>query len=91
MRELLVEQNLHWTQLPKAYAYRQAFSKLVSYLPLKQVVTISGIRRCGKSTLAKMAIKHLIDEGLNPANILFVNLEQPLFLEYRHDPRSLSD
>lgn len=89
MKELLVEQNPHWAQSPKAYAYREAFSKLVSYLPLKQVVTITGIRRCGKSTLAKMVIKHLIDEGMNPANILFVNLEQPVFLEYRHDPSYL--
>jgi predicted AAA+ superfamily ATPase len=89
MKELLVEQNPHWSNPPKSYAYREAFSKLVSYLPLKQVITITGIRRCGKSTLAKMAIKHLIDEGMNPLNILFVNLEQPLFLEYRHDPSYL--
>ncbi|AEG31323.1 ATP-binding protein [Thiomicrospira cyclica] len=89
MKELLVEQNPHWSNPPKTYAYREAFSKLVSYLPLKQVITITGIRRCGKSTLAKMAIKHLIDEGMNPTNILFVNLEQPLFLEYRHDPSYL--
>lgn len=89
MKELLVEQNPHWANAPKNYAYRQSFSKLIGYLPLKQVITITGIRRCGKSTLAKMAIKHLIDEGMNPANILFVNLEQPLFLEYRHNPSYL--
>lgn len=90
MDNLLVEQNPHWLGKVKTYAKRTAFAQLVSYLPLKQVITITGIRRCGKSTLAKMAIKHLIDEGVSPKNILFVNLEQPLFLEHRHDPNYLT-
>lgn len=89
MKEVLIEQNPHWTKSPKTYVYRQALDKLVSYLPLKQIITITGIRRCGKSTLAKMAINHLIEQGMNPANILFVNLEQPIFLEYRHQPQYL--
>ena len=32
-----------------------------------------------------MAINHLVEEGTNPLNILFLNLEQPYFLEYRND------
>lgn len=90
MDNLLLEQNPHWLGKVKTYAFRTAFEKLVSYLPLKQIITITGIRRCGKSTLAKMAIKYLIDQGTNPKNILFVNLEQPLFLEHRQDPNYLN-
>ena len=52
-------------------------------------VVITGIRRCGKSTLAKLAVNHLIDTGVDPKNILYVNLEQPSFLEVRHDPSYL--
>ncbi|MDY0136091.1 MAG: ATP-binding protein [Thiomicrospira sp.] len=89
MKEVLIEQNPHWTQPPKTYAHREALAKLVSYLPLKHIITIIGIRRCGKSTLAKMAINHLIEQGTAPTNILFVNLEQPIFLEYRHQPQYL--
>lgn len=89
MRNLLIEQNPHWSHPAPHFAHREAFAKLVSYLPLRQIITITGIRRCGKSTLAKMAIKHLIDEGLPAKNILFVNLEQPMFLEHRHDPSYL--
>ncbi|AHF01372.1 ATPase [Thiomicrospira aerophila AL3] len=89
MKEVLIEQNPHWTQPPKTYAHREALAKLVSYLPLKHIITITGIRRCGKSTLAKMAINHLIEQGTAPTNILFVNLEQPIFLEYRHQPQYL--
>jgi hypothetical protein len=64
--------------------------KLISYLPLKQIITITGIRRCGKSTLAKDAINHIIASGVAPHNILLVNLEHPYFLEFRHDPNYLS-
>lgn len=89
MKDLIVEQNPHWIKTPESYIKRESFQKLVTFLPLRQVITITGIRRCGKSTLAKMAIRHLIDNEVAPGNILFINLEQPLFLEYRKDPNYL--
>ncbi|MDX1347448.1 MAG: AAA family ATPase [Thiomicrorhabdus chilensis] len=44
---------------------------------LRQIIIISGVPRCGKYTLAKMAIKHLIDEGVPSENILFLNFQHP--------------
>lgn len=85
IKKILQEQNLHWTHTSNVYAKRQQFETLIRYLPLKQIITITGIRRCGKSTLAKTAINHLIENQTDPKNILFVNLEQPYFLEFRHD------
>lgn len=85
IKKILQEQNPHWNGVLPTYAKREKFATLVRYLPLKHIITITGIRRCGKSTLAKTAIHHLIETGVNPKNILFVNLEQPFFLEYRHD------
>jgi uncharacterized protein len=85
IKKILQEQNPHWNGVLPTYAKREKFTTLVRYLPLKHIITITGIRRCGKSTLAKTAINHLIESGVNPKNILFVNLEQPFFLEYRHD------
>lgn len=85
IKKILQEQNLHWNGTLPTYAKREKFATLVRYLPLKHIITITGIRRCGKSTLAKTAIHHLIESGVNPKNILFINLEQPFFLEYRHD------
>ena len=90
MKNILIEQNSHWNGMKSETVKRQKLSELIDYLPLKQVITISGIRRCGKSTLAKQAIAHLIDSGVNPYNILFINLEQPYFLEYRHDANYLN-
>lgn len=85
VKKILQEQNLHWSGTLKDYAKRKQLQTLIRYLPLKQIITITGIRRCGKSTLAKTAINHLIQNGTNPKNILFVNLEHPYFLEFHHD------
>ncbi len=89
IKNILQEQNPHWNGVFKSYAKRTQEKTLMRYLPLKHVITITGIRRCGKSTLAKTAINHLGEQGVNPHNILFVNLEQPYFLEYHHDANFL--
>jgi len=89
MKKLLIEQNIHWDGKRYNSVKREALEKLISFLPLRQIITITGIRRCGKSTLAKQAINYLIDSGVEAKNILFVNLENPLFLEYRDNPSYL--
>jgi predicted AAA+ superfamily ATPase len=89
MKEILIEQNRHWDNYEYKSIKREKLDKLISYLPLKQIITITGIRRCGKSTLAKQAINYLIKNGVNAKNILFVNLENPYFLEFRDSPTFL--
>jgi predicted AAA+ superfamily ATPase len=90
MKNILIEQNHHWSGQKQNYVKRTQLDKLIQYLPLKQIITITGIRRCGKSTLAKQAIEYLIEDGVSANNILFVNLEQPYFLEYKHNPSYLN-
>lgn len=89
MQNILIEQNPHWQGKVYESTKRDALEKLISYLPLRQIITITGIRRCGKSTLAKQAISHLISSGVTSQNILFINLENPNFLEHRSDPSYL--
>lgn len=90
MRNILIEQNSHWNGIEQDFIVREKLADLILYLSTRQIITISGIRRCGKSTLAKQAIAHLVESGINPYNILFVNLEQPFFLEYQHDANYLN-
>ena len=85
IKKILQEQNSHWNGVLQSFTKREKLDTLIRYLPLKQIITITGIRRCGKSTLAKTAISHLVQNGVDAKNILFVNLEQPYFLEFRHD------
>ncbi|MBF0449427.1 MAG: ATP-binding protein [Candidatus Magnetomorum sp.] len=45
-----------------------------------EIVILKGVRRCGKSTILINLIKELIRKGTHPKNILFVNLEDPRFI-----------
>lgn len=90
MREILIEQNKHWDDQKYLSIKRDVLDKFISYIPLKQIITITGIRRCGKSTLAKQAINYLIESGVPKENIFFINLENPYFLEYKHDAKFLN-
>lgn len=90
MKKIIIELNPHWNGEQQAFIKRKKLAQLIEYLPLRQIITISGIRRCGKSTLAKQALNYLVEQGTNPRNILFVNLEQPWFLEYRHNASYLN-
>ena len=74
----LYEQNLHWQN--KAYVAgteRALLSRLMALMDVDHVLAISGIRRCGKSFLMKQMIDRLMETGVEPQNILFVNLELP--------------
>ena len=56
-----------------------------------ETVAICGPRRAGKSTLMRQLARGLIDGGVPAANLLFVNFEEPVFLQHRPDARLLDD
>ncbi len=85
LKNNLIQQNPHWQGELATFVKRDELDKLVSYLPLRQIITITGVRRCGKSSLAKQAVNYLIEIGVSANNIIFMNLEQPYFLEQRHN------
>jgi len=57
-------------------------TKISSYLGYDEVVVIKGIRRSGKSTLMINQIKKLLQDNIDIKNILFVNLEDPRFINH---------
>ncbi len=88
---ILIDQNPHWHKhQPIIAVVRQQFVKLLQYLSLPHIIAITGVRRCGKSTLLKQLIDYLIVvEHISPDNIMFLNLEQPFLLPYADDIRHL--
>lgn len=60
---------------------RKLIDQLLSYQNSALVKVITGQRRCGKSYLLRMMIKHLITEaGIDRKNILYLNMEMPELL-----------
>lgn len=85
--ELIVDQNPHWDgTLYEEGVCREVLIKVKDYLVLPHIIALVGVRRAGKSTIARQAINFLIrEQKVAPRNILFLNLENPQFSRYRSD------
>lgn len=63
--------------------------KLIAFQDTEPVKVITGIRRCGKSSLMKLMIEHLRETGISDEQIIFMNFES---MEYRSmDVKQLYD
>lgn len=54
-------------------------NKLLAFKDTEPVKIITGIRRCGKSSLLKLMIKHLQEQGIEDKQILAMNFESMAF------------
>jgi uncharacterized protein len=70
----------YWDKpLPEFVARETYQAKINNYLSSGEVIVLKGIRRSGKSTLMINHIRHLIVNGVDIKEILFVNFEDPRF------------
>ncbi len=59
---------------------RKLFEEIVKYIDLKEILVIHGARQVGKTTLMKFLIQHLIKEGVNEKQIVYLDLEDTKLL-----------
>ena len=57
-------------------------NKLIGFKDTEPVKVITGIRRCGKSSLLKLMIEHLKQNGVLPSQIHYVNFESFEYVEF---------
>ena len=55
--------------------HRPCYDDLVNSIEIREITIITGVRRSGKSTLMYQMVEHLLKKGIQPEQILFVNLE----------------
>ena len=60
---------------------KEYMEKLLSWKDEKVIKVVTGIRRCGKSTLLKQYQEQLLKNGVSPEQIIAINFEE---LEYEH-------
>ncbi|MDQ1245032.1 MAG: hypothetical protein QG565_1373, partial [Campylobacterota bacterium] len=80
--EILNDWNYWNRELPIIVPRKSYDEKITSFLQKDEVTVLKGIRRCGKSTLLLNQIKILVASGVEKKNILFVNLEDPRFVNH---------
>ncbi|RNC67347.1 MAG: hypothetical protein ED859_15105 [Desulfuromonadales bacterium] len=79
LNESLVYWNPWWSgdgQWMRAVE-REAVPLLRTLLERKEILTISGVRRSGKTTILHLLTKSLLDKGTPAGNVLHLNLEDP--------------
>ena len=80
--EILNDWNYWKRDLPHIISRETYDKKISSLLDHNETLVIKGIRRSGKSTLMLNTIKKLLADGVKAKNILFVNLEDPRFINH---------
>ncbi len=56
--------------------------KLIAFKDIQTVKVITGIRRCGKSSLLKLMINYLISSGINDEQIIEMNFESMEYYDW---------
>lgn len=64
----------HITGLPREKYLKQ----LISSLDAPEIAIITGMRRTGKTTIMYQLIQHLIENDLDPKNVLYVQFDHPM-------------
>ena len=77
--EILKEWNPWWERKELIHdlegKHRPCYNDLVNSIEIREITVITGVRRSGKSTLMYQMVEHLLNNGIQPEQILFVNLE----------------
>lgn len=60
-------------------AYFKNFRELALNWGVRRSVILMGPRRVGKTVMLKQLVKHALDEGFPPRNILFASIDTPLY------------
>lgn len=67
---------------------KEYLDKLIALKDKKVIKIITGVRRCGKSTLMEIFKTYLLENGVNEKNIISINFEDYDFYDLR-DPSKL--
>ena len=77
IKELLKDFNPWWKQeFELVYKERELFAQLQKFLPLPQMIALTGLRRVGKTTLMFKIVEDAIKGGVEPTNIVYFSFDE---------------
>ena len=70
----------------RVYKSRDLYlNKLIAFQDTEPVKVVTGIRRCGKSSLLKLMVQHLLENGVSQEQIVEMNFESHDFKDMSSD------
>jgi predicted AAA+ superfamily ATPase len=89
MENVLVYQNPHWSGEKYKQLYRrEVLDRIWKKNATRHIQVLTGIRRCGKSSIFRLLINRLM-ETVSPQAILFLNMDDPVYFEVWNNPSLL--
>jgi predicted AAA+ superfamily ATPase len=77
IREALVELNPWWKgEFTLEYKEREIYDELEKFVPVPQIIALTGLRRVGKTTLMLKMVEDAIRKGFNPRDILYFTFDE---------------
>ena len=90
MEKTLIRQNAQWNgKMFDHLCPRDIMDNLLKKKTMRHVQILTGVRRCGKSTVFKLLINDLLQSGASGKSILVLNLDDPQFIPFWDDSSKL--
>jgi predicted AAA+ superfamily ATPase len=73
----MIDLNPWWKEpFSLEYHEREIYPHLQKFMPLPQIIAMTGLRRVGKTTLMHKIVYDTINNGFDPSNILFFSFDE---------------
>jgi len=84
IKEALMDFNPWWKEEFKAeFKEREIYPKIQKFLALPQIITLTGLRRVGKTTLIYKIVEDAIRKGTSSKNIIYFSFDEFKEIEIR--------
>lgn len=77
IKEALLDLNPWWKEkFSLVFKDREIYKEIQKFMPLPQVIALTGLRRVGKTTLMLKIIEDAIHNGFSPKNIIYFSFDE---------------
>ncbi|CAG0977261.1 hypothetical protein METP3_01861 [Methanosarcinales archaeon] len=77
IRDALIESNRWWKEdYEIEYYERDIYKEISKYIPLPQIIALTGLRRIGKTTLMQKVVLDFINDGFDVRNIIYFSFDE---------------
>lgn len=84
IKDVLIELNPWWKEkYTILFEEREIYQTIKKYVPLSQIISLTGLRRVGKTTIMKKIIVDSITEGFDKTNIIYFSFDEFRNIEIR--------
>jgi len=95
--QILLPYNPWWSNKESAFSSVPSFRRPLYYILIEdlntipQILSITGPRRIGKSTLLQQIIQKLINDGINPKHLIYYSFDDPALISSKMNLDNLID